>query len=82
MCGMDNTAPYGCAAMDRTAGGEEGWFGREGQLPGPSMIVTHLTQVGECELLGVIIQLGDNRRMAPIDLDGPRMPRVSQPHSC
>ena len=46
--------------------GKEGWFGREGQPPGPSMIVTHLTQVG------VIIRLGDNRRMAPIDPDGPR----------
>ena len=52
--------------------GKEGWFGREGQPPGPSMIVTHLIQVG------VIIRLGDNRRMAPIDPDGPRMPRVSQ----
>ena len=26
--------------------GKEGWFGREGQPPRPSMIVTHLTQVG------------------------------------
>ena len=53
--------------------GKEGWFGREGQPPGPSMIVTHLTQVG------VIIRLRDNRRMTPIDPDGPQMPRVSQP---
>ena len=52
--------------------GKEGWFGREGQPPGPLMIVTHLTQVG------VIIWLGDNRRMAPIDPDGLCMPRVSQ----
>ena len=26
--------------------GNEGWFGRKGQLPGSSMIVTHLTPVG------------------------------------
>ena len=26
--------------------GKEGWFGREGQPPGPLMIVTHLTKVG------------------------------------
>ena len=51
--------------------GKEGWFGREGQPPGPLMIVTHLTQVG------VIIRLRDNRRMAPIYPDGLRMPRVS-----
>ena len=55
--------------------GKEGWFGREGQPPGPFMIVTHLTQVG------VIIRLGDNRRMASIYPDGLRMPRVSQRYS-
>ena len=53
--------------------GKEGWFGREGQPPGPSMTVTHLTQVG------VIIWLGNNRRMTPIDPDGPQIPMVSQP---
>ena len=26
--------------------GKRGWFGREGQPPGPSMIMTHLTQGG------------------------------------
>ena len=51
--------------------GKERWFGREGQPPGPLMMVTHLT------LVGVIIWLGDNRRMAPINPDGLRMPRVS-----
>ena len=44
--------------------GKEGWFGREGQSPGPSMTVTHLTQVG------VIIRLGNDRRMTLIDPDG------------
>ena len=34
--------------------GKEGWFGREGQPPRPSMIVKHLTQVV------VIIRLGSN----------------------
>ena len=58
--------------------GKEGWFGWESQPPGPSMIVTHLTQVGGSELLGDALRLGDNRRVAPIELDGPRMPRAFQ----
>ena len=53
--------------------GKEGWFGREGQSPGPSMTVTHLTQVG------VIIRLGNDRRMTLIDPDGPQTHIVSQP---
>ena len=52
--------------------GKEGWFGREGHPPGPSMTVTHLTQVG------VIIRLGNDRRMTLIVPDGPRMPMVAQ----
>ena len=44
--------------------GKEGWFGQEGQPPGPSITVMHLTQVG------VIIRLGDDRRMILIDPDG------------
>ena len=58
--------------------GKEGWFGREGQPPGPSMMVTHLTQVEGNELLGDTLRLGDNRGIAPIDPDGPRIPRVFQ----
>ena len=52
--------------------GKEGWFGREGQPPGPSMTVTHLTQVG------VIIRLGNDRWITLIDPDEPRTPMVSQ----
>ena len=46
--------------------GKEGWFGREGQPPGPSVTVTRLTQVG------VIIRLGNDRKMTLMDPDGPR----------
>ena len=53
--------------------GKEGWFGREGQHPGPSITETYLTQVG------VIIQLGNDRRMTLIDPDGPQTHMVSQP---
>ena len=53
---------------------KEGWFRREGQPPGPSMTVTHLTQLGG----GVIIRLGNDRWMTLIDPDGPQMPMVSQ----
>ena len=42
------------------------------------MIVTHLTPVGGSVLLGDILRLGDNRRVAAIELDGPRMPRAFQ----
>ena len=52
--------------------GKEGWFGREGQPPGPSITVTYLTQVG------AIIRLGNDRRMTLMDLDGPRTNMVSQ----
>ena len=52
--------------------GKEGWFGREGQPPGPSVTVTCLTQVG------VIIRLGNDRKMTLVDPDGPRMCRASQ----
>ena len=58
--------------------GKEGWFGQEGQPPGPSMTVTHLTQVG------VIIRLGNDRWMTPIDPDGlqrPWFPSIGEPHS-
>ena len=60
--------------------GKEGWFRLEGQPPGPSMTVTHLTQVG------VIIRLANNRRMTLIDPDGPRThslvdPSLVEPHS-
>ena len=50
----------------------EGWFGREGQPPGPSVTVTRLTQVG------VIIRLGNDRKMTLMDPDGPRMRMASQ----
>ena len=52
--------------------GKEGWFGREGQPPGPSITVTHLTQVG------AIIRLGNDGRMTLMDPDGPRTHMVSQ----
>ena len=51
--------------------GKEGWFGREGQPPGPSMIVTHLTPERGSEFLGDACRLGENRRVAPTELDGP-----------
>ena len=47
--------------------GNEGWFGWKGQPPGPSIIVTHLTPVGGSVLLGDALQLGDNRRAAPME---------------
>ena len=40
------------------------------------MIVTHLTPVGGSMLLGDVLRLGDNRRVAAIELGGPRMPRA------
>ena len=52
--------------------GKEGWFGREGQPPGPSVTVTRLTQVG------VIVRLGNDRRMTLMDPDGLRTCRASQ----
>ena len=58
--------------------GKEGWFGWEGQPPGPSMTVTHLTQVG------VIIQLGNDRWMTlidPMDPKRPWFPSIGEPHS-
>ena len=58
--------------------GNEGWFGRKGQPPGPSVIVTRLTPVGGNVLLGDALQLGDNRGAAPMELSGPRMPRAFQ----
>ena len=48
--------------------GKEGWFGREGQPPGPSITETCMTQVG------VIIRLGNDRRMTLMDPDGPSSP--------
>ena len=51
--------------------GKEGWFGREGQPPGPSMIVKHLTPEGGSESLGGARRLGNNQRGAPAELDGP-----------
>ena len=52
--------------------GKEGWFGREGQPPGPSVTITRLTQVG------VIVPLGNDRKMTHMDPDGPRTCRASQ----
>ena len=52
--------------------GKEGWFGREGQPPGPSVTVTRLTQVG------VIVRLGNDRMMTLMEPDGPRTCRASQ----
>ena len=52
--------------------GKEGWFGREGQPPGPSVTVTRLTQVG------VIIRLGNDRKMTPMDPNGPQTRMASQ----
>ena len=52
--------------------GKEGWFGREGQPPGPSVTITRLTQVG------VVVRLGNDRKMTLMDPDGPRMCRASQ----
>ena len=52
--------------------GKEGWFGREGQPPGPSVTITRLTQVG------VVVCLGNDRKMTLMDPDGPRMCRASQ----
>ena len=50
----------------------KGWFGREGQPPGPSVTITHLTQVG------VVVRLGNDRKKTLMDPDGPRMCRASQ----
>ena len=47
--------------------GKEGWFGREGQPSGPSVKITHLTQVG------VISRHGNGRKMTLMNPDGPRM---------
>ena len=33
--------------------GKEGWFGREGQPPGPSVTITRLTQVGAVDWFGI-----------------------------
>ena len=52
--------------------GKEGWFGREGQPPGPSVTVKHLTQVG------VIVRVGNDRMMTLMDPDGPWTRRASQ----
>ena len=52
--------------------GKEGWFGQEGQPPGPSVTITRLTQVG------VVVWLGNDRKMTHMDPDGPRMCRASQ----
>ena len=52
--------------------GKEGWFGREGQPPGPSVTVTRLAQVG------VIVRLGNNQEMTLMDPDGPRTHKASQ----
>ena len=52
--------------------GKEGWFGREGQPPGLSVTVTRLTQTG------VIIRLGNDRKMTLMDPDGPRTRMASQ----
>ena len=52
--------------------GKEGWFGREGQPPRPSVTVARLTQVG------VIVCLGNDRKMTLMDPDGPRTCRASQ----
>ena len=46
--------------------GKEGWFGRKGQPPGPSVTTTCLTQVG------IIIRHGNDQRMTLIDPDGPQ----------
>ena len=51
---------------------KEGWFGREGQPPGPSVTITRLTQ------LGVVFRLGNDRDKTLMDPDGPRMCRASQ----
>ena len=54
--------------------GKEGciWFGREGQPPGPPVTITRLTQVG------VVVRLGNDRKMTLMDPDGPRISRASQ----
>ena len=52
--------------------GKEGWFGREGQPPGPSVTVTRLTQVG------IVIRLRNDRRMTLMDPDGPQTRKASQ----
>ena len=57
--------------MDSTRG-KEGWFGREGQPPGLSVTITRLTQVG------VVVWLGNDRKMTLMDPDGPHMCRASQ----
>ena len=52
--------------------GKEGWFGREGQSPGPSATITRLTQVG------AVVWFGIDRKMTIMDPDGSRMCRASQ----
>ena len=51
--------------------GKEGWLRREGQLPGPSVTITRLTQVG------AVIWFGIDRKMTIMDPDGSRMCRAS-----
>ena len=51
---------------------KEGWFGWEGQPPGPSVTIRRLTQVG------VVVWFGNERKMTLMDPDGPRMCRASQ----
>ena len=52
--------------------GKEGWFGREGQPPGPSVTITRLTQVG------AVVWFGIDRKMTIMDPDGSRMCRAFQ----
>ena len=59
--------------------GKGGWFGWEGQPPGPSMIVTHLT------LVGGSVRLATTEGWHPQSSMDPKCPGLSsfgEPHSC
>ena len=65
--------------------GKRGWFGREGQPPGPSMIVTHLTPEGGSEFLGTPAGLATTDGWHPQNSMDPECPGLSsfgEPHSC
>ena len=58
--------------------GKEGWFGREGQPPGPSGTITRLTQVG------AVVWFGIDRKMTimdPMDPGCAGLPSSGEPYS-
>ena len=65
--------------------GKGGWFGWEGQPPGPSMIVTYLTPEGGSKFLGTPAGLATTEGWHPwssMDPDCPGLPSFGEPHFC